>query len=135
MAQILDDSLLGMVQGFLSAETANSFRGMAPRFVAPTKLTLAERLLATTKELNRQMTSNKAAQELWAQAKHFLEMRRIRDIEEREDDADSDDEDRTCMICGRLGGQGNYYNLVRGGVMCNTCHTAEDVPPAVESFF
>ncbi len=89
MAQILEDSLFFIVQSFLSAETANSFRGTAPKFIAPTTLTMAQRLLATTKELNRMMASNKAAMDLFLRAKHIVEMRQIRDVEEREDDADT----------------------------------------------
>jgi hypothetical protein len=134
MSQILEDELLFAVQKFLSAETANSFRGMAAKF-APTKFTVAERLLATTKKLNLIMAATLAAQKLFDRAAHLLEMRRLRDIEEREEDADSDDEDRACGTCGRLGGQGNFYNLVRGEVICQTCLDHEAVRPAVDSFF
>mgnify|MGYP000090445913 CR=1 FL=1 len=131
--QILTDLLLDLVQKFLRAETANAFRGIAPRFVAPTTLTFAQRLLETTKELNRVRIAAHAAEVLFARTRNMLEMRRIRDIEDREED--SDNEDMACEMCGRLGGNGNFYNLRRGGVMCNTCLHSEDVTPEVDSFF
>jgi hypothetical protein len=134
--QLLSDSLLRIIQTSLSADAANAFRGMAPRFVARTGLTPAERLLEMTRQLNTARLSSHAATRLWNQARHMIAMRRRREREALSDpETDSDEEDRTCQICGRLGGDGNFFNLVRGGVMCSTCHDEEDEPPAVDSFF
>jgi hypothetical protein len=134
--QMLSDSLLRMIQSSLSSDAANAFRGMAPRFVALTGLTPAQRLLQMTCDLNTARMSSFAANALWRQAKHMIAMRRRREREALSDpETDSDEEERTCQICGRLGGDGNFFNLVRGGVMCDTCHDEDDEPPAIDSFF
>jgi hypothetical protein len=135
MPQILSDNLLSMVQSFLSAEAANSFRGAAPRFIAATIVTAAERLLEMTRRLNAARTSGRMQQALYLQARHMIAMRRRREHEDGDFDSDPEEEERTCMVCGRLGGQGNFYNLVAGGVMCDVCMDEEEVRPAVDSFF
>ncbi len=74
-----------------------------------------------------------------ATARRCVEMRRLRELEEGSDAGDSDDSeyrDQSCTICGRRGGDGNFYQMEPDDcVMCDVCQDTGPTGAVISSFF
>ncbi len=65
-----------------------------------------------------------------------LKEARSEEASEEEEEDEEEDDDLSCSVCGRLGGDHMFYNVLPGPrVMCSDCHDASPSPPEIDSFF
>jgi hypothetical protein len=124
-----------LVSEFLGRVDGKAFRGVA-RGASEDTRSLAAQLLAMTLRANEEQAKVIFLERAMTNVRGLLTAEIVR-RDETSDGADTEsDEDLSCTVCGRRGGQGNFFTVAPDDrIMCEGCHEDDPSAPEVTSFF